>query len=227
MLRLTHGLALIPLFLAGGCAMSGGRDEIASRLHVAAVAEQSGQGDVALSLYAATAEQAPDRPEAQLRYAHALLDYKQPEQAMEVLRTALQKHADDPGLLAEAGRVRLALGQAEAALATYKALLRKAPRDAAGLNGQGVALDLLGRHGEAQQSYRAAQAASPDNLAAANNLALSTLLDGRADAAVALFDTLDQPGVPERVRQNHAIARAVAREVVEDPELEALAAPLR
>ncbi|HWX50006.1 MAG TPA: tetratricopeptide repeat protein [Roseomonas sp.] len=226
MLRLTHGLVLIS-FLASGCAMSGGRDEIASRLHVAAVAEQSGQGDVALSLYAATAEQAPDRPEVQLRYARALLGHQQPEKAMEVLQTALQKHAGDPGLLAEAGRVQLALGQAETALATYKALLRKSPQDVAALNGQGVALDLLGRHGEAQQSYRMAQAVSPDNLAAANNLALSTLLEGRADAAVALFDTLDQPGAPERVRQNHAIARAVAGEAVEDPGLKALTAALR
>ena len=68
---------------------------------------------------------------------------------------------------------------------------------------------MLGRHTEAQASYRAALTESPTSVNVANNLAMSLLLDGKAEEARAMLEPLARRGTaPPRVRSNLAVARA-------------------
>jgi Flp pilus assembly protein TadD len=207
-------LALVPLAGCAGGSPAGLREpDRESRLRVAAVAEASGQTDIALSIYAAAAAAEPGRVEAQARFAAALLRIGDTARADEVLSSALGRHPDDPALLNQLGRLRLRTDAAEAALGLFDRLLVSTPRNAAGLDGRGVALDLLSRHAEAQQSYRAALAVAPSSITAGNNLAISLMLTGRPAEARELLQALARrPGAPPRVAVNLAIARAAAGE---------------
>lgn len=182
-----------------------------ARLRVAEAAETSGQGEVALSLFAAAAAAEPDRAEVQARFSAALARGGNIGQAEQVLTRALERRRDHPLLLAGLGRLRLRAGAAEQALEIFTQLIAAAPRDAAALDGQGVALDLLGRHAEAERSYRQAMALAPDSIAPKNNLAISLLLAGRAAEAVAVLEPLAlRSGTQPRIATNLAIARAAA-----------------
>jgi Tfp pilus assembly protein PilF len=149
--------------------------------------------------------------EAQARYAAALSRFGQPAQAEEVLTRALQRRPDDPALLLQLGRLRLRTGAAQEAVGLFDRVLARRANHVEALTGSGVALDLLGRPAEAQQSYRAALAAAPDNIAAANNLAMSLMMEGRAQEAVAILAPLTRrAGAPPRVLNNLGIAQAAA-----------------
>ena len=207
-------LALVPLAgCAGGSSASLREPDRESRLRVAAVAEASGQTDIALSIYAAAAAAEPGKAEAQAHFAAALLRAGDTARADEVLSRALSRHPDDPALLNQLGRLRLRTEATEAALSLFDRLLASVPRNASGLDGRGVALDLLGRHAEAQQSYRAALAVAPSSITAGNNLAMSLMLTGRPAEARELLQVLARrSGAPPRVAVNLAVARAAAGE---------------
>jgi Flp pilus assembly protein TadD len=204
-------LCLLAPLLLGACATRGGTEADAdSRMRVAAVAEQAGQMDVALSLYRAAAEREPNRTEVQLRYAKALRRQGRIAQADGALSAALERHPAEPTLLQERGRVELQSGMARKALATFEQVLKDRPRAVGALNGRGVALDMLGRHAEARQSYTSALDINPDDTAAANNKAVSLLLDGQPAAAEMALERLNQGAVPPRIRHNLGLARAAA-----------------
>jgi Flp pilus assembly protein TadD len=206
------GLAVICCALLAACAgtqtATTREHDAGSRLRVAAAAEASGQGDLALSMYAAAAAAEPGRADLQARFARALLRHGKPAQAEQVLNRALERHRDDPALLTQLGRLRLRSGMAAEALALFERVIAAAPRTAEALDGKGVALDLLDRHAEAERSHRAALALAPGNLSTANNLAMSLLLAGRPAEAAAILEPLAQlPNAPARVSTNLAIAR--------------------
>ncbi|MBU8537358.1 tetratricopeptide repeat protein [Falsiroseomonas tokyonensis] len=199
------------LLLAGlaGCAgaASPGAD-VSARLRVAAVAEASGQSEIAVSVLSSLAASAPDNTEVQARFARSLIQAGNLAEAEAVLMRTLRARPGDARALRELGRMRLLEGRAAEALDAFRTVLAAAPRDVPSLVGSGVALDLLGRE-EAKASYAAALALEPGNLAAANNLALSLLLADRPAEAVALLGPLARRhDAPERVRNNLAVAEA-------------------
>jgi Flp pilus assembly protein TadD len=210
----TGALHLGLLLLVGlaGCAGGGARDaDVAARLRVAAVAEASGQPEVAVSVLAALSAAAPENIEVQTRYVRALTRAGNLVEAEAAATQALRRRPGDPGLLSELGRLRLLEGRAAPALEAFQAVLRANPRDVAAATGRGVALDLLGEHDQAQAGYRAALLIDPQNLAALNNLALSLVLADRPREAITVLSGLARRSdAPERVRNNLAVAEAAA-----------------
>ena len=74
-------------------------------------------------------------------------------------------------------------------------------------NGKAIALDHSGDHAGAQELYRKALALSPDSLLTQNNLAMSMILNGQIDDAIALLETLNKrKDANATVRQNLALA---------------------
>ena len=158
--------------------------DTASRLRVASAAAASGQTDIALSMYGAAAEAAPDDVEAQARFASLLIRAGKPDLADQVLSRAIGRKPNDPTLLLWVGIHRLETGAAREALQIFDKLIAQRPQNIAALNGRGMALDLANQHADAQQTYRAALQAAPSDMRTANNLAVSLLLDGHpADRA--------------------------------------------
>jgi Flp pilus assembly protein TadD len=208
--------ALALLLLAGCGANAPGQQgagprtpDTASRLRLAAAAEMSGQTDVALNMLAAAAQSEPTNYPLQATYAAALQRAGAPADAERVVQAALARRPEQPLMLVRLGRLRLRSGQLEEALAIFDRA-RRAGAVAEAEDGRGVALDLLGRPAEAQAAYRAALAAQPDYLPAANNLAMSLLLDGKPQEALAVLGPLSLRGdAPPRVANNMAIARAM------------------
>ena len=183
----------------------------ASRLHIADTAAAAGQTDIALSMYAAAAEAAPNDPTLQARLVSMLLVAGKPDVAQQTLSRALARKPNDPTLLRWLGNLRLETGSAEAALQIFDGLIARKSSDVASLNGRGVALDLMGQHDAAQQSYRLAQAVAPGDVQTANNLAVSYLLTDRpAQARDVLLPLMQLTDLPPRVLNNLAIAQAAA-----------------
>ncbi len=184
--------------------------DASSRLRVASVAEANGQPGVALSIYSIEATTHPDDPQAQLRYAIALMQAGGLAQANEVLTRALQRTPDQPALLTQSGKIRL-LGGDAGARELFDRALALAPDNASALSGKGMALDLEGRHDEALPWHAAAVKAAPDNLAIGNNYAVSLMLAERTGEAIAILSALAQrQDAPERVMNNLALAYATA-----------------
>lgn len=179
-------------------------------LRVAAAAERGGQTDVALSIYASAAEANPADPDVAVRYATALMAAGQPQQGRAALAEARRRNPGNAALLQAEGRALLELGEAAAALALFEQHLVSAPRDARSLNGRGIALDLLGRHAEARMAYRAARLADPSNNLATGNLALSLMLSGCAEAAMAVLESSPRDaGTALWIGQMQGLARAL------------------
>ena len=215
MASVVAGLLLV---LTGACARHHDGDAVvvrepdtASRLRIAETAAAAGQTDIALSMYSAAAEAAPNDPAVQARLVSMLIKAGRPELAGQTLSRALARKPSDPTLLRWLGNLRLETGSAETALQIFDGLISRKADDTAALNGRGVALDLLGQHAAAQQSYRTAQAIAPADIQTANNLAVSYLLSDRpAQARDLLLPFAQQSVLPVRVLNNLVIAQAAA-----------------
>lgn len=182
----------------------------ATRLRVAEAAENSGNWDMAASLYLAAATAEPGRADIQARLASALARGGNLPRAEEVLNRALERHPNDAALNIQLGRLRLRTGAAEQALTVFDRVLQRQPNNADALDGRGVALDLLDRPSEAQQAYAAARAIAPNDLRIASNLAFSLLLEGRAREARDILEPFaSRNDLPSRARTSLAIARAM------------------
>jgi Flp pilus assembly protein TadD len=211
MMPAVAGLLLLS---AGGCArhtdqVSLREPDTASRMRIAATAAAAGQTEIALSMYSAAAEAAPNDPAVQARLVSMLLRIGKPEVAQQTLTRALTSQPRDPTLLRWLGNLRLETGSPEAALTIFDGLIARNAKDVASLNGRGVALDLLSQHDQAQESYRRAQAIAPADVQTANNLAVSYLLSDRpSQARDVLLPLSQQSELPPRVLNNLAIAQA-------------------
>ncbi len=185
--------------------------DVSRNLRVAAAAERGGQSDVALSIYAAAAEAEPGNPEVALRYANALVQAGQPQRAQAALAEARRRHPGNAALMQAEGRALLEMGEASGALALFDQHLQSAPRDVRSLNGRGIALDLLGRHAEARMAYRAARMADPANSVATGNLALSLMLSGCSEAAMAVLESSPRDGATaDWISQMQSLARSLS-----------------
>ncbi|HEV7265143.1 MAG TPA: tetratricopeptide repeat protein [Falsiroseomonas sp.] len=231
-MKRSLALAVFAAILLAGCAAPGpqatpstgsGTPDAARQLRVAAAAERGGQIGMALSLYATLSEANPGDPEVAQRHGAALLQAGQPQRAREVLAEARRRNPTTGVLMQAEARALLELGQAAEALALFDAHLQASPGDARSLNGRGIALDLLGRHAEARMAYGAARQADPNSPLSTGNLALSLMLSGCADAAMAVLEASPRnASTAEWLGQMQGLARTLSPAGAADAETAAL-----
>lgn len=172
-----------------------------SREHIAVAAEASGNTDLAMSMYAQAAAEAPGNSAIHLRYADMLVKAGQIDQAREVLTRSLAAASDPVEVSRGLGIINVLSGLNARAVADLDKVLAAHPKDVPALVDKAVALDLAGQHAEAQALYRIAARLTPDDPAIANNLALSLALDGRtSEAKAVLLPYKGNDALPERMK---------------------------
>ncbi len=207
--------ALTGLVALGACAQSdrlpgsaaGGTPDQIRALTVSGMAAQA---EPSLAAMRRAALAAPSDYALQARYAGALARAGELLMAEDIVVASLARAPDHPALNQQLARIRVRGGQPQVALALFdRAALLQPSAEAE--EGRGIALDMLGRHDEAQAAYRAALLQSPNLVSAQNNLAMSLMLTGRANEAVAVLEPLSRRGdAPARVANNLAVARSMA-----------------
>ena len=232
----------LPLLGLGGCSMFSG-DRIpevtnTARLNVAMAAEASGDGQMAMQIYAAALAKDPSDTKAAVQYARALVNNRQLGLARELLSRQLAARPGQPDLSREFGTIEVLQGQAASAVPRFDVALNANPSDVRALVNKGIALDMLGRHAEAQQLYHRADALSPDDPAVRNNLAMSLMLHGRTREASDILQgmAVGTTGNP-RIRNNMAVLAAASGDMararqltageISDVELQSLASQVR
>jgi Flp pilus assembly protein TadD len=206
-LKIVLALAAAGWLLAGCAAQQGsgqqGSMNAEERLRLAAAAEASGDRDMAVSMYASAASEAPGNTPTQLRCAEGMARNGKIEDAAALLSRRLKSAPHDPEVLGTLGAIQVLAGQPSQAVQTLSQVLVAKPDDVKALANKAIALD------EAQQLYRKALALAPGDAAISNDLALSLMLSGRADEARQVLSPFrDVEGLPERMRVNLGILDA-------------------
>lgn len=185
-----------------------------AQLQVAAAAEQSGDNELALSMFTAAAASEPANINLQLRCADALARKGKIEEARKLLTERLRAYPGQPDLTRALALIDLVAGQPALAIAELDQILAGNPGDTRALVDKAVALDLQGQHATAQAIYRQVLAASPDDVAARNDLALSLMLEGRTRQAIDMLAPIQNvDGSPQRLKTNLGILYAATGDV--------------
>jgi Flp pilus assembly protein TadD len=208
------------LAACGGTSGQRGDMTADSRLRVAEAAEQSGNTDTAVSMYAAAAEAAPEDMSVQVRAATGLARSGKWNPARDLLVARLKTHPRDPDLLRALASIYVMVGQSGFAIARFNDVLAIAPADINAMVGKAVALDLEARHADAQLLYRKALAAQPNDPVISNDLAISLMMSGHMREAQSVLEPfLDVDDVPERLKINLGIIYAANGEAERAHEL--------
>jgi Flp pilus assembly protein TadD len=180
-----------------------------SRLRVALAAEQSGDRELAVTMYAAAAEEAPNDTVVLQRCAEGLARSGRLAEAASLLTRHMPSGPRRTDLMLTLGSIEVLAGQPMQADAALSEVLAVRPDDVKALTNRGIALDMEKRHAEAQALYRKALALAPGDVAISNDLALSLMLSGHAmEARQVLLPFRDVADLPERVRINLGIVEA-------------------
>jgi len=210
----------------------------ATRLNVAMAAEQSGDTQMALQLYAAAVAKNPSDTNAVVLYARALVNARRIGLARELLVRQLDTQAGQPALSRELATIDVLQGQPAQALPLFDIALARDPSDVRALVNKAIALDMLGNHLEAQALYRKADSLTPDDPAIRNNMAMSLALSGRAaEASQVMQNVAVGPVAVPRIRNNMAVlaatngdmarARQLSNGEITEAELRALSQQMR
>jgi Flp pilus assembly protein TadD len=175
-----------------------------------AQAARAGDWREAAISYRGVYERNPNDLTAALGLIRSLRQLGRADEAAQVGAEAVGRAPDDPKLLAEYGKARLAAHDLDGALTTLRAAVAQAPNDWTLFSAIGIAEDVKGTHGAAQESYLKALALSPSNATVMNNLALSLALSGNIDAGIQKLQELTSPmrGSPQ-ARQSLALLYAM------------------
>jgi Flp pilus assembly protein TadD len=215
----VHGLRLLPLLSCCSLLACGSLTDQSARsrsailtddakLRVAEAADVGGDGDLALSMYVAAAQNAPTDVPLQLRCADALARRGHYGEAKQLLTDRLKTNPRQPELTRGLALVYLISGDPRHAIEMLDQILAARPDDAAALTDKGIAMDLLQRHAEAQALYRQALASSPNDPAINNDLALSMMLEGRTREAQQILEPFKGAEAPRRLTTNLGILLA-------------------
>lgn len=176
-------------------------------LRIAESALESGDTQLAISLFERTLQADPHSLPAQLGLADAIYGTGDLARAGVLYRQAAAAGPGNPR--AELGLARVALRERrlDDAIARYRRLAVAHPENAVVAEGLGAALDLQGNHTEAQAVYRAALTRHPEAQGLKANLGLSLILERRArEGANVLLDIAGLPDAPVQARENLALA---------------------
>lgn len=213
-------LAACALLLAlGGCdeirsldQLVGGPTELSDKekslLLLGASMEKSGDFKGAEDAYQRAIEMSGGNPAAHLALADVYLQQGKDSQALKTLEQAYLRTPQDAKLNLALGKLSIRRNEAAKALNYFAAGLKGAPHDADLLNGQGIALDMQSKHKQAQKAYKAAldNAGSEQVVQIKNNLALSHIMSGKYDKAIALLEAMNETKDAAVLRQNLALA---------------------
>ncbi len=162
-----------------------------------------------------TAENAVhETPDAALRAAEALRAAGANAAAMAVAAGAYRRFPHNPAVASAYGRLALINGDHALAARLLKDVTAAVPDDWCALSALGVLDSRSGRTGEGRRALARARATSGGNAVALNNLAVSCLLDGKPEEAVALLhhalaSPLIKPAHRQRMTRNLALALAM------------------
>ena len=132
-------------------------------------------------------------------------------QARAVAEQAIAAKPDDPTIVGEAGKVKLASGSLQDAVVLLQRAIVLDGRDWRSRSALGVAYDRLGDAARAEETYRGALEVSPDNPVILNNLALSRAMANDLKGARELLQRAVAIGRADvRVRQNLALVYALS-----------------
>jgi Flp pilus assembly protein TadD len=157
--------------------------------------------------WAAAYAKKPEDTRNVLGYARALRALGSDDKALEVLKTAFEASPTNGDIAAELGRLALEMNHLEIAKPALEMADQQAVRDWKTLSAQGTLRAKQGRYDQAQHYYLAALDSQPDAVSVINNLALSYLLDGKAqEAEDVLRKAISSGRDDKRLRQNLALA---------------------
>lgn len=179
----------------------------ADDLRIASGALQSGDLQLAASLYEKALKTDPRSVEANLGLGDCLFQAGDMERARIAYGRAAAVAPDLAAPRLALARVALRQRRFDDAEQRYRALLAQTPEDPAASAGLGTLLDLKGEHDEAQAIYRRALASHPDSMALRIDLGLSLTLSNRPrEGANVLLDVAGIADAPPQARQDLAFA---------------------
>jgi Flp pilus assembly protein TadD len=179
-------------------------------LRIAEGALDSGDAQLAISLFERTLKADPHSLPAQLGLADAIYQTGDLPRAGVLYTKVAAAAPNDPRAQLGLARVALRERRLDDAVARYRRLAQAHPENAVVAEGLGAALDLQGNHAEAQTVYRAALARHPEVQGLKADLGLSLILDRRArEGANVLLDIAGLPDAPTQARENLALAYGV------------------
>lgn len=205
------GLALTGCAASGNMADGSGNQQlsVATRMKLASIAEQSGNSQAALSIYAAAAQAKPNDSTTQIAYARALLRSGKIAAARNVLLKAAAHAPSNRAYPRELAVVDTLSGDTSRAIREFDQLLSSDPKDWKTMVDKGVALDLEGRHDAAQALYKEAMPLAHGAPSVATDYAMSLMLQGHFKTATATLEPFfNRYDVPARTRNDLAIAYA-------------------
>lgn len=223
------GMFLAALLLLAGC-MDGadktrtgesGKSDLAQSLLDAAVAAQA-QNDPtsAAAYYRSALAREPGNIKAEIGLMQCLRMTGGLDEARSVAAKVMMAKPDDPAVLAEAGKVKLATGQLQEAIRLLKEAVAANAQDWKSHSALGLAYDRLGDYAQADRNYDAALAVAPDDAGVLNNYALSHAMAGDlVRARDLLVRAVAANGADLRVRQNLALVYALSGDIKEAEEL--------
>ncbi|WP_242538579.1 tetratricopeptide repeat protein [Trinickia acidisoli] len=179
-------------------------------LRIAETALESGDTQLAASLFEKALKADPNSLRAELGFADAIYQAGDLARAGVLYAHVAATAPDDPRAQLGLARVALRERRLDDAVARYRRLVDAYPDNAVAAEGLGAALDLQGNHGQAQAVYRAALARHPEAQGLKTNLGLSLILDRHArEGANVLLDVAGLPDAPPQARENLALAYGV------------------
>ena len=189
-------------------------------LNAAAAALEEGDAATAATYYRGVFTRDPENVTAAIGLMRSLRLVGGLDEAQAVAAKALKLKPDDPAVLAEVGKVKLAKGEATEAAALLARAVNGDAHDWKLRSALGLAYDRLGDYGRADRSYEAALRIAPDNAAVLNNFALSRAMANDLDGARGLARrAIAAPGADLRVRQNLALIYALSGNMPKAEEL--------
>ena len=218
-MRIFTVMSLAALLVLGGCStmpsMFKSKPEpvaeqktlSSSELRIAESALQSGDTDVALSLYTELSNSHPDNGDVWLGLgdSHYLNGEIEQAQLAYLRAAALDEQALEPKL--SLARIAIRMRSFDEAQQLLNTVLAAEPSHPVAMASLGVVYDLTNRPELAQQTYKQGLAANPGNAALRSNLGLSLALNGQAREAVNVL--LGYSGVSRNLpqaRENLALA---------------------
>ncbi|MGF6415176.1 Flp pilus assembly protein TadD [Paraburkholderia sp. MM5482-R2] len=176
-------------------------------LHVAEAALESGNVDLATTIYMQIVQSNPDSVPGLTGLGDTLYAQGDYTRANVYYNKALS--LDPNALPAMTGNARVAIRQRrlDDAVADYRRVLARSPNDPMAAAGLGTALDMQGHHDEAQAVLRNALLDNPGDPRLETDLGLSLVVAGKPrEGANVLLDVTRFPAAPVEARQNLAMA---------------------
>jgi len=182
-----------------------------SLLDAAAASEAQNDFGTAAGYYRNVYMRDPNNVRAAVGLMQSLRAMGALEPAREVAEKAIAAKPNDPAIVGEVGKIRLADGQLDDAVTLLKRASDLDPKDWKARSALGVAYDRLGDSKKADEAYQAALKVSPENPAILNNQALShAMADDLPGAREILQRAVASPAADIRVRQNLALIYALS-----------------